>query len=758
MLANVTVTNVYKDADGVLRVEGIYGPKESETVDAPIVEVVPSKSEGESDALDSIFVGGTVNLDALRSPVAPVAVESMSSESYASLVRYASFDYKDINGHLRGHGTNIWGKGEEGLKRDVENHISHIDEAIEGAGELTENARFFRGVGLTEKLLEEYENLKPGDVLEDNGYLSTSMNPQTALNYGPFNNFEDVGVLIINAPTGSNALAIPTELTGPEEEVLLPRGTKLKVRAIRRTESVDKSGVTRYKYYVEADVVPVDAPKVEEPIEDDAEEKLREALEGLENYIPRDEPAPEIEEIQDTTPGGVTHTFNGKEFYFSPEELEKARYYVSKGYRGARDITDEEGKAFNEEMRALTDYKNPGTVSDETLPAQREYMGKPIPVGELRHSAPPGRFEEIMQDGIRPKITDKVGSERYSRRRFGVFLANDYTSTEAGRLAEVFRVKVPENELRVDSGYTPNGANLYIERTIKPEEIEHIGHIPADASDAAIEVKDAGLHDGRGPECPICNPELAPAKSETVQAPEIEEAPATRTISTVADLVENHEELQSRIEEIEKSSESKVEKGDVPMRALLEMMGKGGKPEMVDPSVLAGREIFYRGGPGFAIDSLKYSATDRIGLGVYGNGYYFSNLTDTAEIYSAMGPGGIDAGAVVSVVWKPTAKVYNIDDLDIKLPPGYNIKMYLYTIANEAKEGALKELNFPDKMTDAQRAIYKLFFSDQDVDAFTTTLILDGYDGLSFTFEGKHNVQEKYTIVFNREALQIADI
>jgi hypothetical protein len=316
-------------------------------------------------------------------------------------------------------------------------------------------------------------------------------------------------------------------------------------------------------------------------------------------------------------------------------------------------------------------------------------------------------------------------------------------------LADVFRVKVPDSDLRVDSGYTPYGDNMYVERTITPDEIEFLGHIPVKRGLGQPE-----LHDGRGADCEIC----FPVEVQTDSGPESGEVPASRTISTIAELVENHEELLSRIEEIEKSSDSKVEKGDVPMRALVEMMGKGGKPEMVDPSVLAGREIFYRGGPGFAIDSLKYSATDRIGLGVFGNGYYFSNLTDTAEMYSAMGPGGIDAGAVVSVVWKPTAKVYNIDDLDIKLPPGYNIKMYLYTIANEAKEGALKELNFPDKMTDSQRAIYKLFFSDQDVDAFTTTLILDGYDGLSFTFDGKRGAREKYTIVFNREALQIADI
>lgn len=222
----------------------------------------------------------------------------------------------------------------------------------------------------------------------------------------------------------------------------------------------------------------------------------------------------------------VTHTFNGKTFDFSSEEMENAYFYISKNYMGAKDVSDEEGKEFNERMQALTDYLRPGSVSNETIPEQEKLLGPgtEIKVGELRHSAPPSRFDEIMANGIRPRITDKVGTEKYSRRRFGVFLANDYTSSEAGKLGEVFRVKVPENDLRVDSGYTPYGQNLYIERTIEPQEIEHLGHIPADKNDSEIETNDFGLHNGRGTECTICNPEL---KALEPGAPKVEESKAT---------------------------------------------------------------------------------------------------------------------------------------------------------------------------------------------------------------------------------------
>jgi hypothetical protein len=235
-----------------------------------------------------------------------------------------------------------------------------------------------------------------------------------------------------------------------------------------------------------------------------AEQKLKDALEDLPNVPTAEE---ELEDIPDGEPEGVNYEFNGEKFYFSPEELEKANFYVSNNYVGSKEVSDEEGIEFNKRMRALTEYLRPGSTSDETIEAQEKLMGTKINVGELRHSAPPSRFAEIEENGIQPKITDKVGTEKYSRRRFGVFLANDYTSGEAGKDADVFRVKVPKDDLRVDSGYTPYGDNLYIERTIEPSEIEHLGHKPAVNIDPEL-LNEYDLHNGRSDKCTACHPEL----------------------------------------------------------------------------------------------------------------------------------------------------------------------------------------------------------------------------------------------------------
>jgi hypothetical protein len=197
-----------------------------------------------------------------------------------------------------------------------------------------------------------------------------------------------------------------------------------------------------------------------------------------------------------------------KLYTFTPEEIKKAYKYMPEGgIFAAEELSEEQGKDFNSRMRALANLKKPGSISDETIEDQNRLNKKrdgstasPIKVKELRHSAPASRFDEITSNGIKPKATNKVGSENYTRRRYGVFLANGYTSAEAGERADVFRVKVPDSDLRVDAGYAPYGDNLYIERTIKPEELEHIGHYPVKDS-----IFGETLHSGRGAECKDCD-------------------------------------------------------------------------------------------------------------------------------------------------------------------------------------------------------------------------------------------------------------
>jgi hypothetical protein len=265
------------------------------------------------------------------------------------------------------------------------------------------------------------------------------------------------------------------------------------------------------------DVVEEVSVQVDEEDGPSIAEMIKDIEENPEKYPPLlpEKPADTPEEKV-----GVTHSFGDKEYYFSPEELQNAEWYASAGASGAKDVTDEEGQEYNLRMRALTDYlyKRDGGIykisETESVEDMEKVTGNQIPVNELRHSAPPSRFVDIEENGIRPKITDKVGTDNYTKSRFGVFLANGYTSGEAGPGADVFRVvNVPKSELKVDP-YTRNGRNLYVERTIKPEELELLGHNPTVNIDESL-LNEEGLHDGNSAKCTICHPELEAANPTT---------------------------------------------------------------------------------------------------------------------------------------------------------------------------------------------------------------------------------------------------
>jgi hypothetical protein len=800
----------------------VSGPVEVDapTVEEVASEADSSSSE-EKSILDKALSGEDLVFDytALPSPdLEPLDLNKVTDEQRSAMFKYVSTDYRTINTYLRSdqlvgpYGEPIEFENlaeQEKFADSTLDIVRNLDILISQFGSLEEPVTVYRGVQITkddEPLLEMFRTLKPGDSFVDEGYTSTSKLAKYAHGMGK-SDLRENAFLVINIPAGGNALSLPVRVTEGEEEVLLPRRTEFKVKDVKTVPRVSAYGEKYDQYFLEVDVV-VPEKSTQTGIFQEYGEAGKNAVEDTPLSELGFDPEEEItiyrgvpKGIKDINPGDWVTALPqlAKDYAGGDGEVismkVKVKDLLSDPSSGEGGYTDEmvyrpaveEPKVFDsmpsEVYYWLDNNDGPETLTSEQKTTLNWYQGDgAFYMNSYLRDASPDKSAYISgidkvktAEGI--KVMDSIMSESkgvpsdvivYRTIRSNEQLKLDdlsvgsivndpgYLSTSVSKSfvklflgvdteGFIFKLTVPKGTKAIAPYSKTNNETFKHELELLLERDSNIEITNIDYQNRIVE----GVVS--------VNPKTDP-EPENVDVDGVEEAPATRTISTVADLVENYEELASRIEEIERSSESKVEKGDVPMRALMEMLGKGGKPEMVDPSVLAGRKIFYRGGPELAIDSLKYSATDRIGLGVYGNGYYFSDNPVTAEVYSAMGPGGIDAGAIASAVWKPTAKVYDLDDLDIKLPPGYTIKMYLYTIANEAKERALEELNFPKKMTDSQRAIYKLFFSDQDVDAFATKLILDGYDGLSFTFEGKHRVQEKYTIVFNREALQIADI
>jgi len=181
--------------------------------------------------------------------------------------------------------------------------------------------------------------------------------------------------------------------------------------------------------------------------------------------------------------------------------------------------------------------------------------------------------------------------------------------------------------------------------------------------------------------------------------------------------------------------------GNVPMQVLMEKSGKGGKPTVVNSvSDLSENQVWYRGASNDNIDGFVNKDRHRIGLGVYGDGYYFAETLDTAESYARM-----SQGKVMKAGLKPNAKIFEIERV---------VQGQGSDIASEAADKLNFYVNgkFP---SEAEEAIAENYFAN-DTDAFTTDLILQGYDGFRIK-QTPTASKESYLVVFNRQAMEVVD-
>jgi len=149
---------------------------------------------------------------------------SISGQPLAALSEYIDNDmFTPVNAYLRGDRSVS--------SSDVKSIISGIDKALQGTSTMSDGV-VFRGVPAS-----AFDELKVGKVLTDPGYMSTSVNPSSAL---AFASYEDEGVVLrLTVPAGSRALAVDglnTDSVLGESEIILPRGTSMKITKIAEAE------------------------------------------------------------------------------------------------------------------------------------------------------------------------------------------------------------------------------------------------------------------------------------------------------------------------------------------------------------------------------------------------------------------------------------------------------------------------------------------------------------------------------------------
>lgn len=154
-------------------------------------------------------------------------------DTYQSMQDYKDVSYSQINGYLRGKNL----KGE--AKEFVESTIANLDKAIDKTV-IPDDITVYRGLRNME--------FKEGQVFEEKSYMSTTLNEKIThvFNTELANKGDVPSILEIKVPKGHKGLWMDdfdlVDYTGNKEfEVLLNRGTKLKITG------VDNSGkVTKY--------------------------------------------------------------------------------------------------------------------------------------------------------------------------------------------------------------------------------------------------------------------------------------------------------------------------------------------------------------------------------------------------------------------------------------------------------------------------------------------------------------------------------
>lgn len=150
----------------------------------------------------------------------------LSFQQKAALQEYSDHGYKTINNILR-----------TGKPLSQCEDCSHIDSAI-AAAKLPDNMNLYRGATLNTSTID---SLKPGSVISDKGYVSTSASTRIAYEFANKQTRaanEEMVVFEIQAPKSSRGLATSLLPDGfpVEREVLLPRNSQFQVQSVSKLD------------------------------------------------------------------------------------------------------------------------------------------------------------------------------------------------------------------------------------------------------------------------------------------------------------------------------------------------------------------------------------------------------------------------------------------------------------------------------------------------------------------------------------------
>lgn len=169
---------------------------------------------------------------------------SVTADERNSLVAYKATDYSKINKVAR---------GTQEATPAITRHIDNLDSALDRSV-LEDDMRLYRGFG-TRTQRDEWINARPGQVITDPGFVSTTYKADKSFGGGTTPYQFKIEIL---APKGTRGLYIDPygsdDQTSAEGEVLLPRGMSFLVRQVKKVRGTADD--PRGTYHILLEVIP----------------------------------------------------------------------------------------------------------------------------------------------------------------------------------------------------------------------------------------------------------------------------------------------------------------------------------------------------------------------------------------------------------------------------------------------------------------------------------------------------------------------
>lgn len=143
---------------------------------------------------------------------------------YKALKNYSGNVFGPLNAYLR---FDSYGS----IANRLDDMIENLDISFEDVPELNENIITFRRVRLHGEFMDYYQSLQEGDIINDKGYMSTSLILDIATSHGGSFS-DDNALLVIKIPKGEKCIFIDEVDIYSEYEMLINKNRSLKVEKI----------------------------------------------------------------------------------------------------------------------------------------------------------------------------------------------------------------------------------------------------------------------------------------------------------------------------------------------------------------------------------------------------------------------------------------------------------------------------------------------------------------------------------------------